>query len=323
MNKKILVAIDGSKNSLAALDYVNVWVAIAPISNWCCFMSSPRCRPFIKRRSLKTLSPKSTSSNGKKNIWTAIEQVLKKSKDKLLRWGWEDPQVQIKAQEKRVGLARDILFEAHNGLYDAVVVGRRGLSKVEEFFLGSVSGKVLQGAGDIPVWLIGGKVEAHKILVALDGSENALRAVDHVSFIVESCRSDQIQVLLLNTWPGLVTLTGPRVIPNLSSLNASAQEKHKNKMESFLDQAENMLLEAGLPAQRIKKKICWRCSDISKSILSEAEKGGCGTIVLGRRGISKAQEFFMGSISTKVIQLAGQEGGLDCRLRGFIKSIAL
>jgi K+-sensing histidine kinase KdpD len=68
-----------------------------------------------------------------------------------------------------------------------------------------------------------------------------------------------------------------------------------------------MLLEAGLPAQRIKKKICWRCSDISKSILSEAEKGGYGTIVLGRRGISKAQEFFMGSISTKVIQLAGEK----------------
>ncbi len=307
MNKKILVAIDGSKNSLAALDYINDLGRHCPNLQLVLFHVLPPVPPVYKEAIFKDPVAQKYLLQWKKKHLEAIEQVLKKSKDKLLRWGWDESQVQIKAQEKRVGLARDILFEAHNGLYDAVVVGRRGLSKVEEFFLGSVSGKVLQGARDIPVWLIGGKVEAHKILIALDGSENALRAVDHVAFIVESCPSDQIQVLLLNTWPGLVTLTGPRVIPNLSSLNTSAQEKHKNKMESFLDQAENLLMEAGLPAQRIKKRICWRCSDISKSILSEAEKGGCGTIVLGRRGISKAQEFFMGSISAKVIQLAGEK----------------
>jgi len=307
MNKKILVAIDGSRNSLAALDYVHFLSRHCPNLQLVLFHVLPPVPPVYKEAIFRDPIAQKYLLQWKEKHLEAIEQVLKKSKDKLLRWGWEDPQVQIKAQEQRIGLARDILFEAHNGLYDAVVVGRRGLTKVEEFFLGGVSGKVLQGAGDIPVWLIGGKVEAHKILVALDGSENALRAVDHVSFIVESCRSDQIQVLLLNTWPGLVTLTGPRLIPNLSSFNSSAQDTHKKKMESYLDQAENMLLEAGLPAQRIKKKICWRCSDISKSILSEAEKGGYGTIVLGRRGISKAQEFFMGSISTKVIQLAGEK----------------
>jgi nucleotide-binding universal stress UspA family protein len=307
MNKKLLVAIDGSRNSLAALDYLHHLSRHCSNLQLVLFHVLPPVPPVYKEALYKDAIAQKYLLQWKEKHLAAIEQVLKKSKDKLLRWGWEDSQVQIKAQEKRVGLARDILFEARQGLYDAVVVGRRGLSKAQEFFLGSVSGKVLQGAGDIPVWLIGGKVEAHKILVALDGSENALRAVDHVSFIVESCQSDQLQVILFNTWPGLVTLTGPRVIPNLSSLNTSAQEKHKNKMKSFLDQAENMLLEAGLPAQRIRRKICWRCSDISKSILSEAEKGGCGTIVLGRRGISKAQEFFMGSISAKVIQLAGQK----------------
>ena len=307
MDKKILVAIDGSKNSLAALNYIHALGQHCPDLHLVLFHVLPPLPPIYREAAFKDPIAQKYLFQWKEKNREAIEQVLKKSKDKLLRWGWEDPQIQIKAQEKRVGLAQDILFEARNGLYDALVVGRRGLSKVAEFFLGSVSSKVLQGAGNIPVWLIGGKVEAHKILIALDGSENALRAVDHVAFMVESCRSDQIQVLLLNAWPGQVTLTGPRVIPHFSSLKASAREKHKNNMESFLDQAENLLLEAGLPPQQIKKKICWRCSDISNAILSEAEKGGCGTIVLGRRGISKAQEFFMGSISSKVIQLAGQK----------------
>lgn len=305
MNKKILVAIDGSRNSLAALDYIHHLGRHCPDLQLVLFHVLPPVPPVYKEAIFQDPVAQKYLLQWKKKHQEAIEQVLTQSKNKLLRWGWADAQVRIKAQEKRIGLARDILFEAHNGLYDAVVVGRRGLSKVQEFFLGSVSGKVLQGAGELPVWLIGGKVEAHKILVALDGSENALRAVDHVAFILESCQSDQLQVLLLNTWPGLVTLSGPRVIPHLSSLNASAQEKHKNKLESFLDQAENLLVEAGLPAQRIKKKICWRCADLAKSILSEAEKGGYGTIVLGRRGISKTQEFFMGSTSAKVIQLAG------------------
>ncbi len=307
MNKKILVAIDGSRNSLAALDYVHSLGRQCPNLQLVLFHVLPPVPPVYKEAFYKDPIAQKYLLQWKEKHLAAIEQILKKSKDKLLRWGWEEPQVQIKAQEKRVGLARDILFEARNGLYDAVVVGRRGLSKVEEFFLGSVSGKVLQGAGDIPVWLVGGKVEAHKILVALDGSENALRAVDHVSFIVESCQSDQIQVLLLNIWPGLVTLAGPRVIPNLSSLKGSAQGKHHNQMESFLERAGNLLLGAGLPSKGIKKKICWRCSDISKAILSEAEKESYGTIVLGRRGISKAQEFFMGSVSAKVIQLAGKK----------------
>jgi nucleotide-binding universal stress UspA family protein len=307
MNKKILVAVDGSKNSLAALDYVHHLGRHCPRLQLVLFHVLPPVPPVYKEAIFKDPVAQKYLLQWKKKHQEAIEQVLTQSKDKLLRWGWEDAQVRIKAQEKRIGLARDILFEAHNGLYDAVVVGRRGLSKVEEFFLGSVSGKVLQGAGDIPVWLVGGKVEAHKILVALDESENALRAVDHLAFIVESFRNDQLQVLLLNTWPGLVTRSGPRVIPNLSSLDASAQEKHKIKMEPYLDKMSNLLLEAGIPAQRIKRKICWRCADIAKSILSEAEKGGYGTIVMGRRGISKTQEFFMGSISTKVIQLAGSK----------------
>ncbi len=50
-----------------------------------------------------------------------------------------------------------------------------------------------------------------------------------------------------------------------------------------------------------------KCSDIGKAILSEAEKGGYGTIVMGRRGISKTQEFFMGSVSNKILQQAGDK----------------
>ena len=41
-----------------------------------------------------------------------------------------------------------------------------------------------------------------------------------------------------------------------------------------------------------------------RQLLDEAAKGGYGTIVLGRRGISRTEQFLMGRVSNKVIQLA-------------------
>jgi nucleotide-binding universal stress UspA family protein len=50
-------------------------------------------------------------------------------------------------------IARDIIAEAQAG-YEAVVMGRRGLSGIAEFFLGSVSQKVLHGTKDLSLILV-------------------------------------------------------------------------------------------------------------------------------------------------------------------------
>ena len=48
-----------------------------------------------------------------------------------------------------------------------------------------------------------------------------------------------------------------------------------------------------------------KATDIAMAIMTGAYRGGYGTIVLGRRGIAKAKEFFMGSISSKILQQSG------------------
>ena len=306
MEKKLLLALDGSRNSLMALDYVNDLFRSCPEVTLVLFHVLPLIPPIYKEEGLLDPMAQKYLVQWKKKQQEAIEGVLKKSKDKLIKSGWPESRVQIRAQEKRIGVARDILFEAQKGLYDAVVIGRRGLSKAVEVFLGSVSNKVIQGAGDLPVWVVGGRIINPRILVAVDGSENAKRAVDHLSFILGSRTEEAIEILLLYVWPGLITLSGPRVIPNLSAFPIG-KEKVEKRITPFLDQCQAMLLEAGLSPSQIKRKICMKCSDIGKAILSEAEKGGYGTIVIGRRGISKAQEFFMGSVSNKILQQSGDK----------------
>jgi nucleotide-binding universal stress UspA family protein len=41
------------------------------------------------------------------------------------------------------------------GGYGTIVVGRRGISKAEQFLFGSVSNKIVQNAKDCTVWVVG------------------------------------------------------------------------------------------------------------------------------------------------------------------------
>ncbi|MBA4394400.1 MAG: hypothetical protein C0407_12685 [Desulfobacca sp.] len=301
MEKKLLLAIDGSKNSLMTVDYVGHLLQFCPETKLVLFHVLPPIPPIYKEEAPSDPLAQNHLQQWKKKHQEAIKEILGKSKEKLVKLGWPESQIQIRAQEKRVGPARDILFEADKGMVDAIVLGRRGLSKTAELFLGSVSNKVIQGTKEAPVWVVGGKVTTPRILVAIDGSENSKRAVDHLSFILGSCQDQEIKILLFNVWPGFFTFSGPQIIPNLSEIPPSRQ-KVEEVTNSFLDECEGLLLEAGLAPNMIKKKIGFKTADISKAILSEAQKGGYETIVMGRRGISKAKEFFMGSVSSKILQ---------------------
>jgi nucleotide-binding universal stress UspA family protein len=41
---------------------------------------------------------------------------------------------------------------------------------------------------------------------------------------------------------------------------------------------------------------------ISDLILHEQQEGGYGTLVVGRRGVSKKEEFLFGSVSSRVVR---------------------
>jgi nucleotide-binding universal stress UspA family protein len=83
-----------------------------------------------------------------------VTQGMEKAKQHLVDAGFQDKNIQFKVQTKKKGVARDIAAEALSG-YDAVVLGRRGLSGIGEFILGSVSQKVLHAAKDLSVILVG------------------------------------------------------------------------------------------------------------------------------------------------------------------------
>lgn len=155
MAKKILIPIDDSENALRAVAFVastfaadnqitllNVMLDTATLCN----MDSPELIPLFKvqQASFCALEDK------KREL---VKEAMKKSKEHLVNAGFSTDNISIKIQDKHSGVARDILTEAEKG-YDLIVIGRRGMSGIKEFFMGSISQKVLNGAKDVSVLIV-------------------------------------------------------------------------------------------------------------------------------------------------------------------------
>ena len=81
-------------------------------------------------------------------------------------------------------------------------------------------------------------------------------------------------------------------------------QKAEGAAKTLLGKAVDRLEKAGLDRDRISTKIRSREPSRASAIVDEARKGGYGTIVVGRRGLSRWEEFFMGRVSKKILQLA-------------------
>jgi nucleotide-binding universal stress UspA family protein len=152
MAKKILVAIDDSDNAGRAVELVaksfstdntvvlyNVMLDTAAL----CRMDSPELSPLFRSQQSNFCA----LEDKKRELVTAAVQ---RAKEVLLSYGWQANQIEIKIENKKKGVARDILDEAEKG-YQLVVLGRRGISGIKEFFLGSTCHKVFSGAKNISV----------------------------------------------------------------------------------------------------------------------------------------------------------------------------
>jgi len=156
MGRKVLVAFDESENAMRAVQFVCrhftpdheiTLMSVVPDTAALCQMGGPGLTPYF-------LSQKEAfcSLEDKKN--ELIRDAMAQAKERLLKAGFEDDHIFLNQATQEKGVARDILAEAEKG-YHVIVLGRRGLSGIKEFLLGSVSQKILQGAGDTPVLVVG------------------------------------------------------------------------------------------------------------------------------------------------------------------------
>ena len=134
----------------------------------------------------------------------------------------------------------------------------------------------------------------NKALVALDGSQQAFKALDAAVSLVRQGSVKELGLLYVVSVPHQVVTTDgmsvnfvPEFQEGQNKLAKEVLEKASEKVGDGI-KAET-IIESGNPAD---------------AIIRLAEKNGYDLIVIGNRGLNQLQRIFLGSVSTKVVSNA-------------------
>ena len=142
------------------------------------------------------------------------------------------------------------------------------------------------------------KMNSRNILIAVDASENAERAVRYVKDFIGGLPGFRVTVLTIISEPS------DDYFVNADERNAWV-EKENAAAKRILDEYRQMLIQGGFRDEDVRVlAVKKECTSIAECIIEEQKKLGCGTVVIGRRGISKKEEFIFGSTSTKILHTA-------------------
>ncbi len=146
-----------------------------------------------------------------------------------------------------------------------------------------------------------------KILVAIDGSEGALKAVDYVG--QQFAGTADLQITLFNVSPGIP----PELWDDghiLSEKEKADRKKvldkwlnnQKLQLESIFQPAVEMLTKRGIEAKQIETKSASESvKNTPECILAEAKTGGYLTLVMGRCGLHRTAHALLGSTVSRIM----------------------
>ena len=126
-----------------------------------------------------------------------------------------------------------------------------------------------------------------KIAVAVDGSDNSMRAVAQaatIASLIEGCEVEIVSVIAIDVYSDMVY---------------DPIEAHGDAQRELVAPAQEALSAAGVESRVVL--VHGRPAD---EIIRYIEKSGVDLMVIGSRGLNALQQFAIGSVSHKVIKHA-------------------
>ena len=301
MEKKILVATDGSVYSANIIHYLSRLFTDLDDIRMHLLCIVPTTAMSAGREWMDEMDLMAAISPETKKKYTAAKRYMNEASLQLGRKGIASEQITTEVKLSRMSVSKDILHAAQKGLYDALVIGRRGISKLEELIMGSISATILESAGNVPVWIVDGHVDSRKFLVPVDGSPYSLRAVDHLSHILKG--NPYAEITLFNSEAVFAKTVHANPEDFHEEWTKEWADEHINRPDSLFHAPEQVLLESGFPREKIHRLTTKKGLYPSRQIVRQALIDGFGTIVLGRRPANISKGMYK-SVSSKVIGMA-------------------
>ena len=136
------------------------------------------------------------------------------------------------------------------------------------------------------------------ILIAVDESDNAARAVSYVGQLLGGLEGFKVTVLHVVAEPE----------EDYFPTNAEKDKwfgQYRQKVDVMLEDYRQTLIHTGFDPNDVSVRSTIRyCPSMAECILAERDETEYDTIVVGRQGLSRSEEFLFGSISSKIVNHA-------------------
>lgn len=268
---RVLVATDGSRDAAAA---------IATTLHF----------PWPSATRVRVVSARRTGADYRRSIlFTALDRGAEMAADsarRTLSRRWPDIEVEVLDKPPVEG----ILSEAKRFKADLIVVGWRGHGAVRRLLMGSVSRGVVRGA-TCAVLVVRRSQRVHSIVVGVDGSETASRALALVGRLVppRAGRVTLVSAVELLTPPARGRVPGAaaiaREMKRQNTMQARAATKDLNRAAAELTHAgwqTRTMLVHGEPLR-----------DLLKAVAASRAQ----LLVVGARGTSGVRYLLLGSVA--------------------------
>ncbi len=301
MERKLLLAVDDSRHSRLAAQYaselflddhnvrfdlLNIQPAVSD------FLLEEAKRKVSARRKLDLLVQENTAHS---------REILSQFAAHIKEEGIAEDRIKTHTLARDLGVGKDILDFATRSRADAIVLGRRGMSGLQDMIFGSVSNNVIQQSQIVPVWMVDGRPSPGRLLVPVDGSSSSLRAIDHLAFIL-AARKD-VHLVLFHVQPKLRHFCPIDFDDDTATtLEDVVAAGDTHCIENFYGQARQRLAQAGIGEEQIEIKTRTGLNRVGSQIVKELGADEYGTLVLGRSGVNRSH--FMGSVALQVVSKA-------------------
>ena len=301
---RILVAVDGSEQSLRAIRYA---AGVFPPDRTHIVLFHVQAQLFELFSDLDAYPHYKSRVTGMKHWATEqkvdIDNTMNSAVAYFKQKGFPEAAITIKIPAKKQGITQDIIKESYDG-YHAIVVGRTGWSRFKDWLIKSTAMKLVAKIKHIPVVVVGGNPDARHLLVAFDGTRGAMRGVVCVGALVGTS-DHRLQLYSMISHEGKFWVGDEEFFIPENAADPLATGKHR--IGPHLEEAREKLLAEGMATDRISIKIHAVDRDRAPHIVREAMENDFGGVVLGRRGlITFIDEFFIGRVSDRVLKLADQ-----------------
>lgn len=301
MGKKILVAVDNTPYHRNIVRYLcglfadKTDLAIHLI-NMVPFHAGAASRELLHEQDMLSVMDMPTRKK-----YEAGKHVVSSAEEKFRRGGFAEGSISSGVHLARAGVVHDIMHEAHNGLYDALVFGKRDLGMLEKAIVGSFTADVLKNNKGMPLWIVNGEVSSNKFLVPVDCTPHTMDAVDHLAFMLKDHPTAEITLFHSGS-----LLSGEFIAPREQFYEKWGKEWVEEHLQGDKDGhfhfegPELILQEAGFPVERIHRLQTSSGIEPGQMIVHHVKHDNFGTIVMGRRDQDVSKGIFKG-VSDRVL----------------------